>query len=230
MKVLLFDIDGTLLEAARGRGYRRGVAGVIESVFGTPGRVADVSMAGKTDVAILSEALASEGITMDEVRAKLHLWEAGFYDLVTTMHGEAPLFLRCPGVGELLDRLSADHRFALSVLTGNMERMATAKLATVGLDHYFRLRGAYGSDHHDRRELPAIAAARLREQTGQALASEDFVIIGDTPRDIECAKHFGMRSIAVATGPFALEALAEHAPDALLPDLSDTEAVLAAIG
>jgi phosphoglycolate phosphatase len=230
MRVLLFDIDGTLIRAARGRGYRREVTRVVESIFGTAGRMSEVDMAGKTDLAIISEALAPEGVPLEAVREKLHEWESGFRELVERLHREAPLFTACPGVGELLGRLEEDRRFVLSLLTGNMERTAAAKLATVGLERHFRVRGAYGGDHHDRRELPAIAARRIIEHTGRALGPSDFVIIGDTPRDVECAKHFGMHCVAVATGPFTAGQLAEHGPDAVLEDLCDAEAVLEAIG
>ena len=231
MRILLFDIDGTLIKAARGRGYRREVTRVVESIFGTAGRMGEVDMAGKTDLAIISEALEPEGIPLVEVRARLHEWESGLHEVVERLHREeGPLFTTCPGVGGLLEHLGRDDRFVLSLLTGNMERTAVTKLATVGLDGHFRVRGAYGSDHHDRRELPAIAARRIREHTGRALAPHDFVIIGDTPRDVDCAKHFGMRSLAVATGPYTAEQLAEHEPDAVLEDLCDVEAVLGAIG
>ena len=230
MRVLLFDIDGTLIRAARGRGYRREVTRVVESIFGTAGRMSEVDMAGKTDLAIIAEALEPEGISLEDVRARLHEWEAGFRDVVERLHLEAPLFTACPGVGELLEHLALDRSFVLSLLTGNMERTAAAKLATVGLDRHFRVRGAYGSDHHDRRELPAIAARRIIEHTGRALGPSDFVIIGDTPRDVECAKHFGMHCVAVATGPFSAAELHAHGPDAVLEDLCDLEAVISAIG
>ncbi|MBK6425238.1 MAG: HAD hydrolase-like protein [Blastocatellia bacterium] len=142
------------------------------------------------------------------------------------LSAEAPLFACCPGAEQLLQRLDEDTRFDLSVLTGNLERMAGVKLAAVGLDRHIRLRGAYGSDHENRNELPAIAAARIAEQTGQDRPPADFMIIGDTPRDIEAARGFGMRCMAVATGHYSLDALAAHEPDVLLADLSDTDLVM----
>lgn len=229
MRVLLFDIDGTLVTAARGRGYRREVARVVEAIFGTAGRMTEVDMAGKTDLAIIAEALEPEGVTLEEVRDRLHEWESAFRDLVERLHREGPLFTACPGVSDLLAVLAGDDAVVLSLLTGNMERTAEAKLATVGLHHHFRVRGAYGSDHHDRRELPAIAARRIREHTGRSLDPRDFVIIGDTPRDIDCARHFGMRSVAVATGPFSADELASHGPDDVFESLCDLEAVLPAL-
>ena len=130
---------------------------------------------------------------------------------------------------DLVARLDEDPRFALSILTGNLEPMASVKLAAVGLHGHFRLRGAYGSDHEDRNELPAIAAERIAAQTGRAFTAEQFVIVGDTPRDVAAARAFGMRCVAVATGHFSLDELAAHRPDALLPDLCDLDAFLATL-
>ena len=230
MQVLLFDIDGTLLTSVRGRGYRREIKRAIEAVFGTSGQLDEVSFAGRTDLAILREALEPAGITPAEIRERLAEWEAGFHDITVRLGRDEPLFVQCDGVRELIRTLDGDDRYLLSILTGNLERMATAKLAAVGLDRYFRVRGAYGSDHEDRNELPAIAAERIRAHAGRALRPDEFVIIGDTPRDIAAARHFGMRCVAVASGPFDLDALAAHAPDVLLPSLCDTDEVLAALG
>jgi phosphoglycolate phosphatase len=228
-RVLLFDIDGTLLEPARGRGYRREIKIVLEEIFGTYGRLDEVSFAGKTDLAILREALEPAGISRETIRERLHRWEAGLLGLTERLCREGPLFVRCPGAGEMLEALACDARLTLSLLTGNLESMATAKLAVVELDHHFRVRGAYGSDHEDRNELPAIAAGRIIAHAGRRYEPADFVIVGDTPRDIAAARHFGMGCVAVATGGFSLDALAAHGPDALLPDLRDVGAFLEAL-
>jgi phosphoglycolate phosphatase-like HAD superfamily hydrolase len=113
-----------------------------------------------------------------------------------------------------------------SLLTGNVERLAEAKLRAAGIHHYFQKRGAFGSDAEERDHLPAIAAERINQHMGLTLAPEKFIIIGDTPRDIKCARHFGARVLAVASGQHSTAQLKDHKPDALLEDLSDTEAVL----
>lgn len=227
--ILLFDIDGTLCVPAPGRGYRREVRRALEEVFGTAGRIDEVRFDGKTDLAILREALECEGITPAEVRERLAEWERVFVRLTTRLGAEAPLFVACPGTAALLDHLAADARYLLSVLTGNLEPMAAVKLASVGFDRYFSVRGAYGSDHEDRNALPAIASERICRHLGCALAPEQFVIVGDTPRDIAAARAFGTRVLAVATGHYDVDQLAAHRPDAVLPDLSDLEAVLAVL-
>src|SRR5262249_11948131 len=132
----------------------------------------------------------------------------------------------CPGIRELLDALSCDQRFVTSLLTGNVEKLAHAKLRVAGIGHYFQRRGAFGSDAEDRNHLPAIAADRICQDLGLALAPDRFVVVGDTPRDINCARHFGARVVAVASGQFVADDLAAHSPDAVLNDLSDTASVL----
>jgi len=227
-RVLLFDIDGTLLNAVRGRGYRREIRRALEAMFGTAGRIDQMRFDGKTDLAILREALEPAGITPDDIRARIADWESDFVELTRRLTAAAPLFRCCPGARDLLARVDDDDRFRVSILTGNLERVAGVKLASVGLDRHVRLRGAYGSDHEDRNALPAIAAGRIAGQTGQTFAPEDFVIVGDTPRDIEAARTFGSRSVAVATGHYGYDDLASCAPDAIFEDFSDLDAVVSA--
>jgi phosphoglycolate phosphatase len=108
--------------------------------------------------------------------------------------------------------------------------VARLKLECVGLLHMLDVAaGAYGDDHHHRPELVPVAAARARERYGRPFAGRQIVVVGDTPFDIACGKANGARTVAVATGPFSADELLGHGPDALLPDLSDTERVVAAV-
>jgi len=105
--------------------------------------------------------------------------------------------------------------------------MAYLKMELVGLEKYFSLPGAFGDESHDRKDLPALAAERIRNQLKMNLAAEQFIVLGDTPNDIGCAQHFGARAVALGTGRFySAEELLACEPDAFLPDLSDTELVL----
>jgi phosphoglycolate phosphatase len=225
-RVILFDIDGTLIKTVRRGEYRGLIHEMLLDIFGTCGRISEVDFAGKTDLAIYREALHCEGITIPMIRERLPLVEAATVEIMNQLSATGAVFLLCPGVLELLDALSADIRFLPSLLTGNVEKLAEAKLRVAGIWHYFLNRGAFGSDDEERDHLPAIAAERINAQLGYALAPERFIIVGDTPRDISCARHFGARVLAVASGAHKLDELREHSPDALLPDLSDTEAVL----
>ena len=102
--------------------------------------------------------------------------------------------------------------------------MAYLKMELVGLEKYFTLPGAFGDESHDRRDLPAFAADRIRAQLGIELAPEQFIVIGDTPNDVACARHFGTRVVGVGTGRIhSYEELRACEPDALLPDLLDVD-------
>src|SRR4030095_11666970 len=143
-----------------------------------------------------------------------------------TGNGE-PFFEVIPGVRETLERLSRESRYRSALLTGNIEPMAYLKMELVGLAKFFTLPGAFGEESHDRRDLPAIAAERISKYLHTDLRPQQFIVIGDTPNDIACARHFGARVVAVGTGRFySDEDMLACDPDALLPDLSDANLVL----
>ena len=225
-RVVLFDIDGTLIRAVRRPEYRGRIRNMLTRIFGTCGRIAEVDFAGKTDLSIYREALECEGVTPAIIRQKVPALESAMIEILTDLSSTGEVFRVCAGVRELLDALSEDDRFVSSLLTGNLERLAGAKLQVAGIGHYFKKRGAFGSDAEERDHLPAIAARRIAEQIGQSLAPDRFIIVGDTPRDISCARYFGARVIAVASGMFPAESLRDHSPDVLLNDLADTEEML----
>ena len=226
IRVILFDIDGTLIRAVRRPEYRGRIRDMLESVFGTCGRINEVDFGGKTDMAIYREALESEGFTAEAIWERLPVLETKMVEILAELASTGEVFRTCNGVPELLEALSGDSRFLTSLLTGNVEKLAEAKLRICGLLHYFRGRGAFGSDAEDRNHLPAIAAKRIEEHLGTPVGPERFVIVGDTPRDISCARHFGARVLAVASGFTTFEQLSGHRPDALLQDLSDTQTVV----
>lgn len=225
-RVLLFDIDGTLVKAVRRPEYRGRIRQMLLDVFGTCGRIVEVDFGGRTDLAIYREALECEGISVSEIHERLPHLEKLMVEILWELAAEGEVFRLCAGVRELLDALTRDDRFITSLLTGNVEKLAEAKLRVAGIWDYFRGRGAFGSDAEERDHLPAIAAERINAQLGQSIPPHRFIIIGDTPRDISCARHFGARVVAVASGYHSLEQLSEHSPDALLSDLGDTNAVI----
>jgi len=225
-KVLLFDVDGTLIKTVRRREYRGLIHGMLMDIFGTCGRINEVDFAGKTDLAIYREALECEGITLVGIRERLPLIEQTTVGILQQLAVTGAVFELCPGIHDLLEALSSDSRFITSLLTGNVEKLAEAKLTVAGIWQYFKTRGAFGSDDDNRDHLPAIAAERINAEFGYELGPESFIIVGDTPRDISCARHFGARVLAVASGTHTVEQLNGLMPDATLPDLRDTAAVL----
>src|SRR5215470_18405211 len=161
-RILLFDVDGTLINAVRRREYRGLVRDKLRQIFGTCGRLDQVDFAGKTDLAIYHEALAPEGFTVEMIQCRVPDIEAGMAEVLARMAADGVVFEVCAGVRELLEALGNDDRFITSLLTGNLEKLAEAKLRLAGIWHYFRGRGAFGDDDPERDHLPAIAAARFR--------------------------------------------------------------------
>ncbi len=210
--LLLFDIDGTLLDSG-GAGTRSLNAAFVD-VLGVADAFEGISMAGKTDIQIIKEGLEKTGFDR-EGRLLSELTEA--YIRILRMEIVSSAKKRKPGVGILLSRLK-DAKYPLGLLTGNIEDGARIKLRSLDLESYFAT-GAFGSDHEDRNQLLPIAVRRFNS-LGIDVRPEDCIVIGDTPRDIECARVHGARCIAVATGPYGMESLAEHSPDLLVEDLT----------
>ncbi len=218
-KLVLFDIDGTIL-STRGVGTRS-VLGAMKSVFGREVAVADgYSMGGKTDTQIVMELLEKAGVSREETLEKLgQLWELYTSRLEREIHLCDPTVH--PGVPELLERL--EPHVLLGLLTGNVERGAWIKVGRVGLEGYFRM-GAFGDRAAERRLLPAIAVRKAEALMGRRFDGKEIVIIGDTPNDILCGRHLGVKAVAVATGSYSLGELAEYEPDYLFENLGDTAA------
>jgi phosphoglycolate phosphatase len=228
LRILLWDIDGTLIRSVHTGGYKVYTIPVLEEIFGTSGQLATMHVSGMTDLQIIAEALRDEGFTHDDIRKRIHEVSVRITEEARRVTGNGtPFFQVIPGVREMLDVLDQHPRYRSALLTGNIEAMAYLKMELVGLEKYFSLPGAFGDESHDRKDLPALAAERIRNQLKMNLAAEQFIVLGDTPNDIGCAQHFGARAVALGTGRFySAEELLACEPDAFLPDLSDTELVL----
>ncbi len=226
-RLVLFDIDGTLLSAA-GSG-RRAIHSALRAIFGTVGP-ADYWFDGKTDKQIVRDLMRHEGHSDATIDARLDQTLARYVDhlhveLADPSHPPSVY----PGVHALLAALESRDDVILGLLTGNIEPGAASKLRAVGLDPLRFVIGAFGSDHEVRSELPAVAVARARHCFGVQIAGDALVIIGDTPADVACGAPLGARAVAVATGRYTVEELTACRPAAVFPDLSDTNAVLAAL-
>jgi phosphoglycolate phosphatase-like HAD superfamily hydrolase len=230
-RVLLWDIDGTLVRSARRGVFKDYTTPALVRIFGTAGRLHELNVSGMTDLQIACEALGCEGFTTEQISARSAEMCEHFVAEFERMANEGQsLYLALPGAREVLEATQAHPRYISSLLTGNVSGAAYWKLRLVGLSDFFTLPGAFGEDSHDRRDLPALAAARINTHLQLALAPSQFIIIGDTPNDIACARYFGARAVAVATGrTYSADQLLACRPDALLHDLTDTNAVLRAL-
>lgn len=224
-RLILWDIDGTLM---RGNGdIPHQFLQAMREVYGLPDEIKRVDYGGKTDGQIVLETLALHEVDEAAAHSGMPQFSARYHALVDEIAHELHRSLRVlPGVIPVLQRLR-EHGALQTLLTGNLAPVAALKLRALDLDGYFDLEiGAYGSDHHVRTELVPIAR---RKAAARYADVGDVVVIGDTLRDIACGKAGAARTVAVATGNVSAAELAAHAPDALLRDLSDTDAAVAAI-
>jgi phosphoglycolate phosphatase len=227
-RILLWDLDGTLVRGQRYGVFKDYTVPMLKRVFGTAGTLGAMMVSGMTDLQIVEEALRSEGITREQIFArKDELLSCYIEEMRRATGNGAHLVSAMPGGREVLQRVAEHPRYLSALLTGNIEPAAHLKLELSGLSEFFTLPGAFGDSSFDRRDLPAIAARRINEHLGANLQPEQFIVIGDTPNDIACARHFGARVLAVATGRMhSQEDLLAYGPDALLPDLLDAELVI----
>jgi len=223
-RLILFDIDGTLTRTQNGYVPFNEA---ISQTFGIDGDIRTVVPDGNTDPMIVEDIFAKANVKIelhgnDWQEFTIHLRERYRHHVqqgTTTIRA-------LPGAAALLKALSLDEGFSRSVVTGNFEVTAAIKLEAAGLAPYLR-RGAYASDSRYRPDLPAIAKERWEKLTGRVLLPEQCIVIGDTPKDLEAARHNQMKCILVGTGRYPVEELQYWHPDGCLADLSDAEAVIA---
>jgi phosphoglycolate phosphatase len=227
VRLVLFDIDGTLLDSS-GMG-RASMQRALAEVFGSPGHPS-YRYDGKTDKQIVRDTMRLEGHTDEHIDARMEKLIDLYLDGLRTGVKSGKFHVRpLAGVVELLDVLEARDDVVLGLLTGNVEPGARVKLSAAGIDpDRFRV-NAFGSDHEHRPELPAIAQRRASETLGLDIVGERVIVIGDTPADIACGRSLGARAIGVASGHYTVEELEAHDPYAVVPSLADTEKLLETI-
>jgi len=227
MRLVLFDIDGTLL-SSEGLG-RASMQRALAEVFGSPGNPS-YRYDGKTDKQIIRDVMRLEGHSDAHIDSRMETLIALYLEGLRAGVKSGRFNVRpLAGVVEILDELEKRDDIVLGLLTGNIEPGARIKLTAAGINpDRFRV-NAFGSDHEHRPELPAIAQRRASETLGLDIAGDRLVVIGDTPADIECGRSLGARAIGVASGHYTVEQLETHKPYAALPSLENTRQVLETI-
>jgi phosphoglycolate phosphatase len=223
-RLLLFDIDGTLIHSG-GAGVHALKSAFTER-FDIIDDLHDIEIAGMTDSGIVVSILNKHEIPVTNENVSAFL-DSYVHFLSLELPRRVGKLL--PGVLELLEKLKSRPHLVLALLTGNVSRGAQLKLEHYGVWHFFEF-GAFADDHHDRNRLGTVARARAKEKHGRQFSASEIDVIGDTPRDIACGKAFGARTIAVATGTWSRDQLAKYQPDFLIDDLSDVEGIIDTLG
>lgn len=213
-RFVLFDIDGTLIDP--GGAGRRSMSKAFYQMFSIRDAFAGIIMAGKTDIQIIREGLGIHGLPSRD-----GILESILSQYLKNLEIEINNTRRhiMPGVLELLGALKTADGYWLGLLTGNIERGARIKLGAFNLNRYFPV-GAFGDDSEDRNSLLPIAVEKLRKSRNIHVNYSDCIVIGDTPKDVQCSKPLGATSIVVSTGPYSYESLLGTGADYVLRDLS----------
>jgi len=226
MRLALFDIDGTLLR--EGIAPKLAFARALRETYDTTGPIRGFRFAGMTDPQCVAEIMRMAGVSEEVIRdRRTACLDRYVVHLTNEMrnHDGAKIF---PGVKELLERLSARDDVLVGLLTGNVQRGAMLKLERFKLGRYFRF-GAFGDEHEDRGELARIALMKAERIVGRPVGGDEATVIGDTPRDVACARAIGARAVIVATGLVSRDELTAAEPDIILNSFEDVEGTLQAI-
>ncbi len=236
-KLILFDIDGTLIRTG-GAGVRA-MTRAFEETCGVSDALERVEVAGRTDRLIMTDALALMGKALDDELLERFRGRYCAYlrEELVQLSGPVPGVSDAfgakgalPGVRALLDHLEQERRddIDLALLTGNFRVSAEIKLAHYDLWRYFPW-GAFADDAIERPDLLPVAINRYQALTSRSIDPSNVIIVGDTPHDVTCAQRGGAKVVAVATGNFDRAALSQCEPDVVFEDLRDMSAFLTLI-
>ncbi len=224
--LVLFDIDRTLISVTNSS--RQALNMAFEHVHSIPDAFQDVPFSGTMDLQLMVEVYQKWGLVPSgstELPGLSDFKTAYFHQLRAVLETWAEGGV-CPGVLDLLEALVSDVRVQLGLQTGNFREAAFIKLRRYGLDGFFE-DGGFGGDHTERRKAVASAISSCQERSGRVYGPGEVFLIGDSPSDVEAGNANGVLMLAVGTGSHPVEELAKLNPSFVLPDLSDTERVLA---
>lgn len=229
LRILLWDIDGTLMRSVRHGEYKKYFAPAMKKVYGSAGILEELKVSGMTDTQIMYESLRDEGFTPEQIFAeKENLLEIFKEEMSSFVAANADSYVVLEGVREILAETDKNPQFINSLLTGNLSVAAGIKLKSVGLWHYFENSiNAFGEISHERKDLAIEIGKLFGEFYKFEFNPEQFIVIGDTPNDIAAARAFGAKCVAVATGKnHPREELMPYQPDVIVDDLADTRKII----
>ena len=223
--LLLFDIDGTLLVGAADA-HRDAIYEALRTVHGvTQPHRRGMEVAGRTDAEIVRTLLVHAGVPAVQIDERADDVRIAACEAYARLCPDDLSARVAPGMADLLERLAEREDTILALVTGNYEPIARLKLRAAGIGGFFpRGQGGFGSDHEDRAMLPQIARRRAGDDDGNPWPRAQTAVIGDTPRDIACARADGVRVVAIATGPYGPGDLRQA--DAVARDVHELDAVL----
>ncbi len=217
MKIPLFDIDGTLVKTGN-KLHEQSLIYAFKKVYGVDVSVEEIRTQGMLDNQHIMKVMGSRGLNDGEIKSKIKRMTdtSAEYFKEHKMETQPEVL---PGVKNLLEKLK-EKKTHLGLLTGNIEQIAWTKLERAGLKDYFTF-GGFGSQAYQRVDLVYLAKKHLEKQLGIALSLEDFLVTGDTQKDIQCARDAKVKIITVASGHFDLESLEKGHPDLNVETLED---------
>jgi phosphoglycolate phosphatase len=218
-KLLLFDIDGTLLTSDSNVVHVDAFAYAIKELLGIDTNVKGINYHGKIDSQILIESLVQKGIKKEAAEIYLSELFPLMVGYVNKHLGDLQEHL-LPNVVTCLQEISKRTDIIIGLLTGNVEGIAWLKMEKAGIKDYFKL-GAFGNEAHKRSDLVSIAMEKA-----PGVSINDVTLIGDTPLDIKCAQEAGCKVIAVSSGKFTQSELEKYEPDFLVKDIIEVVRLL----
>jgi phosphoglycolate phosphatase len=228
LRVILFDVDGTLL--TMGRAARDAFAQALSEAAGRPVNPDGYSFSGKTDPQIARDVLKMHGVGGTLLETAIPETIRLYVHYMSTQKERLRDARLLPGVRALLSALAGRPGVRTALLTGNVERGARVKVGHFGLEGFFDFSlSCFGSDDADRYRLPPLALERARRALGAELSGREMAVVGDSEHDVLCARSIGARTVAVGTGWTPAEALRALSPDVFLDDFSDTVNAVGAI-
>ena len=219
-KLILFDIDETLVKSSTGHAAAFSIA--FKKVYGIDARIDSIQHSGMTDQQIIFAVLRNNGIDDEKIKSKLDLCMKTMTDEFNKMIDNDKIVI-LPGVEKLLKTLE-DNNMLIGLVTGNLEPIARGKMKKLNLNHYFKV-GGFGNEHINRTELVKIAVKKAQADF-DFIFSDNIYLFGDAPQDMKAGKEAGIMPIGVATGIYSKKQLENADASVVLDDLTDTEKIL----